>query len=60
MIHMGVSDKGLTYFEQISGRQTGDVAEIKNHGAVLKKKWNIKPGVVKRTVDEPGMKAGAH
>ena len=41
----------MTDFEDVFGRQAGDIAEIEDYGTMLKLKGNEKPGIIKWTVD---------
>ena len=60
MVHVGVGDKGVTYFKNIPWGKAADIAQIKHHRPVFKKKRQKKTRIVKRAVDQPWMQIRAH
>jgi hypothetical protein len=47
-------------FEEISAGKGTDIPQIEEQGPILEEKRNEQPGIIKRIIDQPGMKAGAH
>jgi hypothetical protein len=55
-----MGDKYMRDFQKFPGTQGMNIAQIKQDGAVIKEKGDKEPGVLKWTIDQPGMVREAH
>ena len=60
MVHVAMSDENIADAQELAGRDTGEITEIKKQRASLEYEVHVEPWIVELIIDEHRIKMARH